>query len=157
MKIKLLSIILISALCLMCTACGSKSDADGQTADAVVNETVTQNPSSSETSSITPTGYPDGELQNIYVMYGNRVYVYDDNGRRTIDEAKIPDSYSGYEKAGEVTRIDNINLPTKDFTASRIETGASIYADKKNADNILLYYDGQIYTMIPNTEGDNGK
>ena len=69
---------------------------------------------------ITPTGYPTGEVQQPQVVYDGLVYYYFATG---FDEP-LP---SGYNCVGIVEVVDNDNPPKYDFHGSRVEVGQEIY------------------------------
>ena len=82
----------------------------------------------------TPKGYPAGELQQPQVMYDGLIYFYCATG---FDEP-LPD---GYECVGEVTEVDNVNIPQYDFQGARVELLQEIYVLPGIHDTIYIKFD----------------
>ena len=82
----------------------------------------------------TPTGYPDGEIQQPQMMYHGQVYLYFATG---FDEP-LPD---GYELVGSISFVDHDNEPTEDFHAARVDAGQEVYASEAIPDTVYLKYE----------------
>lgn len=83
---------------------------------------------------ITPTGFPDGEIQQPQIMYNGIIYFYYATGFNE------PLPY-GFEYVGSLSAIDNQNEPAEDFCGARVELGQEVYASATNADTVYLKYD----------------
>ena len=94
------------------------------------------------------TGYPDGEVQQMFVMYEDVVYLYDGAYKRHIDENEVLSKFEGYEKIGTVN-IDNINMPDEELDATRFEEGANLYAKSGHDSEVYVYSVDTLYRMIP--------
>ena len=81
----------------------------------------------------TETGYPSGEIQFPEIMYHGQVYSYYATG---FDEP-LPD---GYEYAGSIETVDNINGAVQDFWGARVDVGQKIYASDDNSAVIYVEY-----------------
>ena len=79
------------------------------------------------------TGYPSGEVQQPQVMYQGKLYFYFATG---FDEP-LPD---GYEYAGSIETVDNINGAVQDFWGARVDVGQKIYASDDNSAVIYVEY-----------------
>ena len=80
------------------------------------------------------TGYPSGEIQQPQIMYNGKLYFYFATG---FDEP-LPD---GYEYAGSITTVDNINGPAEDFHGARVAADQEVYASLTHAGTIYLKYE----------------
>ena len=144
-------IIMIGILMLLCAGCGdnapnSAADNNPTTTKEII--TTTQEITTTENSGDEqPTGYPSGEVQRLYVFYNDKLYVYDDN-KLSISEDKIAEIYEGYELVGNIQKISNQEMPDEQLEASRCEAGLNVYANENKADEILLYYNDNLYTLV---------
>ena len=86
-----------------------------------------------EKHSVTPTGYPPGEIDQPQVMYENIIYYYNWTGF----EEELPDNY---EQVGSVTSVDNIEPPQKNFSGSRVDLEQEIYALESEPNSIYIKY-----------------
>lgn len=77
---------------------------------------------------VTPTGYPNGEVQRQFLFYNGTLYVFIDEGVRALPE--------GWQEVGTVKSVDNKARPTEEFAATRLEVGMKVFA-KEGTD--LLY------------------
>ena len=68
------------------------------------------------------TGYPDGEVQQMFVMYEDVVYVYDGAYKRHIDESEV---------------------------LSKFEEGVNLYAKSGHDSEVYVYSVDTLYRMIP--------
>lgn len=82
----------------------------------------------------TETGYASGEIQQPQIMYNGKIYFYSDNGF----DKPLPD---GYEYAGSITGVDNLNEPKEDFHGARVESGQEVYASENHTDTIYVKYE----------------
>jgi len=80
------------------------------------------------------TGYPSGEIQQPQIMYNGKLYFYFATG---FDEP-LP---AGYEYAGSITVIDNVNGPSEDFHGARVDPDQEVYASLTHADTVYLKYE----------------
>lgn len=79
---------------------------------------------------VTPTGYPDGEIQVPCFRYDGGIYWHVDVTTKPLPEE--------YKNVGSINKIDNINLPSEDFAAARLEIGMEVYA-VPGENNEVLY------------------
>ena len=86
------------------------------------------------TQSTTPTGYPDGEIQQPQLMYNGQIYFYFATG---FDEP-LPD---GYELVGSISAVDNNNAPAENFHGARVEAAQEIYASENDANTLYVKYE----------------
>lgn len=88
----------------------------------------------SEEAASTPTGYSSGEVQRITVYYNGTRYWYTAKGF----DHPLED---GFEKVGEVGRVDDQEYPEEEFGGTRLDTGQEIYASREDASKIYVKYD----------------
>ena len=89
----------LAACCLMLlllTACAADTDESSKT--------------------VTPTGYPKGQIQNDCVFYAGKVWFQGTVSRRT----------SSMKEVGEVKSVDDCHLPSEDFAACHLKVGDKI-------------------------------
>ena len=77
---------------------------------------------------VTPTGYPNGEVQRQFLFYNGTLYVFINEGIRALPE--------GWQEVGTVKSVDNKARPAEEFAATRLEVGMKVFA-KEGTD--LLY------------------
>ena len=65
---------------------------------------------------LTPTGYPSGEVQQTTVYYNGTRYWYTADGF----DQPLED---GFEKVGEVGRVDDQEYPSEEFSGTRLDSG----------------------------------
>ena len=145
---KLLLVCMLTLSCL-CMACGN-SEKEPAGADATTTTTTSETTTTTEETTTVEqqTGYPDGEVQQMFVMYEDVLYVYDDAYKRHIDEAEVLSKFEGYEKIGTLN-IDNLNMPDEDLSGSRFEEGATLYAKSGHDSEVFVYSVDTLYRMIP--------
>lgn len=136
-------IIMIGILMLLCAGCGDNPQNSADNNPTTTKEITTTENSGDEQ----PTGYPSGEVQRLYVFYNDKLYVYDDN-KLSISEDKIAEIYEGYELVGNIQKISNQEMPDEQLEASRCEVGLNVYANENKTDEILLYYNDNLYTLV---------
>lgn len=88
----------------------------------------------SEDAALTPTGYPSGEEQQTTVYYNGTRYWYTAQGF----DQPLED---GFEKVGEVGRVDNQEYPEEEFGGTRLDGGQEIYASREDVSKIYVKYD----------------
>lgn len=144
-------IIMIGILTLLSTGCGdnaSNTVADDNPTTTKEELTTTQEITTAENSgNEQPTGYPSGEVQRLYVFYNDKLYVYNDN-KLSLSEDEITQIYEGYEMVGTIQKISNQEMPDEQLEASRCEVGLNVYANQNKTDEILLYYNDNLYTLV---------
>ena len=87
-----------------------------------------------EDAALTPTGYSSREVQRIIVYYNGMRYWYTEKGfDQPLEE--------GFEKVGEVGRVDNQEYPEEEFGGTWLDTGQEIYASQADASKIYVKYD----------------
>ena len=92
-------------------------------------ETVTE----LQTSPLAPTGYPEGEVQRIFLFYLDKLWVpLDEDGSIRED---IP---GGYSEAATVQNEDNTKLPDKELSAAHLPVGTRIYTKAENPEYIYV-------------------
>lgn len=143
MKKKLIMVICCSVLVL--SACGSKKTTDS------TNNAVTTKASQSVVEE--ETGHPSGKVQKMYLYVNDTLYeqkssmlVYKDK-----TEADVAD-YENYKYYGDVNEEDNLKLPEKDLSSSRIEVGSKVYVNEKDTKDILVYSNQTIFFLGKATE-----
>ena len=98
----------------------------------------------------TETGYPSGEIQFPEIMYSGHVYSYYATG---FDEP-LPD---GYEYAGSIVAVDNINGAEQNFTGARVDVGQKFYASADNSAVIYVEYKNGYARFTADTYVFDGK
>ena len=102
-----------------------------------------------EKPAVTPTGYPDGEIQVPCFRYDGGVYWHVDVTTKPLPEE--------YKNVGSINKIDNINLPSEDFAAARLETGMEVYAvpgEKNEVLYVKMEPNANIYWIFKLNEQD---
>lgn len=66
-------------------------------------------------------------------------------------EADVAD-YENYKYYGDVNEEDNLKLPEKDLSSSRIEVGSKVYVNEKDTKDILVYSNQTIFFLGEATE-----
>ncbi len=95
--------------------------------------------------SMTPTGYPSGEVQFITVFYNSNLYRYSAEGF----DLPLED---GYEKAGEILEVNNLEYPNTEFHGTRLNIGQEIYANSNDVSKIYVKYEsGYALFRLENT------
>ena len=87
-----------------------------------------------EETTLSPTGYPSGEIQQPQIMYSGKIYLYTATGF----DAPLP---SGYVHVGSVENIDNINTPTQDFCGAQVDLGQKVFAKESDPSSIYVQYE----------------
>lgn len=90
------------------------------TANSVDDPVMSNTSSLSEEKNAAQTGYPKGQVQQIFVFVNETLYI-------SADEAPanaLPDNYIKY---GNVQNDDPYNVPSTDLSAAHIEVGSVIY------------------------------
>ncbi len=86
-----------------------------------------------------PTGYPEGEAQEICIMYKDNLYVYDGLGRMTVKEEDVTKNFTDYtEKQSLISDSDN-KEPTENLHAAHIHEGSSVYINPDNTVDVVVY------------------
>ena len=96
------------------------------------------------------TGYPSGEIQFPEIMYYEHVYSYYATG---FDEP-LPD---GYEYAGSIVAVDNINGAEQNFTGARVDVGQKFYSSADNPAVIYVEYKNGYARFTADTYVFDGK
>lgn len=78
----------------------------------------------------TPTGAPEGELDQPQIMYGGRIYYYYATGFGEI--TTLP---SDCILVGEIKMVNNSKTPSEDFMGACVEAGQQIF--KREQENVL--------------------
>lgn len=91
--------------------------------------------SESETGVLKPSGYPDGELQKPYLFVEGTRYVY----TLTAAFTSLPENVAF---VGQVSKIDNIQLPDEELEAARLALGDRIY---RSGDKLLVEHGSTEY------------
>lgn len=91
----------------------------------------------------TPTGYPDGTLQEEYLFVNGKLYVC---AYEAVKEGRLNGEIV---KLGEVTKEDDRNYPDEEFEAAHVPVGTAVYSV---GDKIYTYggpdYAGQVYYRL---------
>ncbi len=82
----------------------------------------------------TPTGYPDGEIQQPQIRYNGKLYFYFATGFYE----PLP---GGYIYVGAVEAVDNVKTPQDDLSGARVDVGQKIYANEADAETIYVKYE----------------
>lgn len=122
-------IILILMLTITVLSCSNGADVYYGDSDATFDSSDTvHNPGSntstdSSADSTTPalTGYPDGQVQRMFVFVNGTLYV-------SADEAPRSDLPAGFVEIGQVSVNDVHNVPAEELHAAHIEVGSAVYA-----------------------------
>ncbi|NLL92698.1 MAG: hypothetical protein GX225_00915 [Clostridiales bacterium] len=91
-----------------------------------------------------PTGYDSNTVQQIYIVYNQKLYVSKDNNKY-VDESDIASIYPDFKVVAQVKKISNEEIPDEDLEASRVNEGANVYANNDASE--LLIYDGCVIEM----------
>ena len=143
--------VLVIAICLLLTGCGksneqsapkntenSTSSQTTQTED-ITDKITTEQSDTGET----PTGYPNGTLQEEYLFVNGKLYVC---AYKAVKEGRLNGEIV---KLGEVTKEDDRNYPDEEFEAAHVPVGTAVYSV---GDKIYTYggpdYAGQVYYRL---------
>ncbi len=106
---------------------GIVTESEGQT--DLQQETVTE----LQTSPLAPTGYPEGEVQRIFLFYRDKLWVPLDEDGSICEE--VP---GGYSEAATVQNEDNTIIPEKELSAAHLPVGTRIYAKAEDPEHIYV-------------------
>ena len=105
--------------------------------------------------SLTPTGYPSGEYQHIYLLYNGVMYTYDTSGTGRWEEGEAQAETMGLTKVAEVEIVDNHNPPTENLQATRLTVGDPIYAKEGEDCIYVLLESGTLWRLNPCSAADD--
>lgn len=105
--------------------------------------------------SLTPTGYPSGEYQHIYLLYNGVMYTYDTSGTGRWEAGEAQAEAIGLEKVAEVELVDNYNPPTEELQATRLTVGDPIYAKEGEDCVYVLLESGTLWRLNPCSAADD--
>lgn len=127
MKQRKLSVLYVAAILVMVmitVGCNSKKTSEDASKEAKAVE---------ETTTVPPTGYPDGWVQNPYVCASDRLYLFTDD--------YVKELPGGFVYAGDVSEILTTELPTENFEATCLEEGYKIYLNEDVTDECYVKFD----------------
>lgn len=128
---KLITCILLLFLLMFVISCG-KADVSKHFQDAA-----------------TPTGYPSGEYQHLYLLYNDVMYTYDTSGTGRWENGTKRIETMGLTQVAEVKIIDNHNPPTQNLQATRMAIGTPIYAKEGEDFVYVLLEDDILWRLEP--------
>lgn len=105
--------------------------------------------------SLTPTGYPSGEYQHIYLLYNGVMYTYDTTGTGRWEAGEAQAESMGLSKVAEVELVDNHNPPTENLQATRLTVGDPIYAREGEDCVYVLLENGTLWRLNPCSAADD--
>ncbi len=135
-KIKIF-VICISIFCL--SAC-NKNESDEK------NTVSSSEIAGSENTSITPTGYAQGDAQQIFIKYDGNLYVYDDSGMINRKEEDLERIYPKHTIREKIVHNSN-EEPTENLHSAHLNEGDIVLVNPDNKDEILVYDSGRILKM----------
>lgn len=91
-----------------------------------------------ENSQQKPTGYDNGNVQNMYVYYNDTLYICTGHNNN-ISESEITNIYKNYVKVGSIEKRSDKEKPNEELEAANIEKGTAVYANKEDNSKILVY------------------
>ncbi len=91
-----------------------------------------------ENSQQKPTGYENGNVQNMYVYYNDTLYIYTGHNNN-ISESEITNIYKNYVEVGSIEKRSDKEKPNEELEAANIEKGTAVYANKEDNSKILVY------------------
>ncbi|HHU07751.1 MAG TPA: hypothetical protein GXZ59_05340 [Clostridiaceae bacterium] len=79
------------------------------------------------------TGYPEGEIQNLFIYYDGHYWIKKDSqGKRTESD------YIHLNKVGTTLEDHIYKIPPEDFHTARMELGSTVFEDVERKEVIVL-------------------
>lgn len=85
----------------------------------------------------TPTGYPEGEVQQPQMMYQDKIYYF------TAAYGELSDEY---ENVGVIEKVDHLSEPDENFEGARLEEGQEVYFS--NEKDVIYVREGNRYMVF---------
>lgn len=105
--------------------------------------------------SLTPTGYPDGEYQHIYLLYNDVMYTYDTSGAGRWEDGEAQAEAMGLTEVAAVETVDHYDPPTENLQATRLTVGDPIYAREGEDCIYVLAESGTLWRLNPCSAADD--
>lgn len=139
MKKIIMAILVLTIMCVGCTSKSSTGDNKKETSETIE---TSENIEASEGQ----TGYPEGEVQSMYVYLNSGLYKYTGRSITDAKETYITDK-EYYKLYGQVQKEDNKNIPTTELCASRFTKGCNVYTNKENNKEVVIYMEDRVYYL----------